>query len=87
LLEPLLSHFPPGWKPESSTTVAITPLLLRSGAGALAWWRFRHSGAQCQSFIQPLREAYLQCAIHADEHERELVEVFQVLRSSGVAQS
>ncbi len=76
---------PPSPEASARDGATITPLLLKSGAGALGWWRFRrHSDEQFLSAVQPLREAYLQCAIHADEHERELVEVFRVLRSSGV---
>lgn len=76
------SPSPLEWPPAS--VAAITPLLLKSGSGALGWWRFRHSDEQLLSTIQPLREMYLQCAIHSAESERELVEVFRVLRSSGV---
>lgn len=75
---------PPRPRMSAGDVVAITPLLLKSGAGALGWWRFRHSDKQLLSAVQPLREAYLQCAIHATENERELVKVFRVLRSSGV---
>jgi hypothetical protein len=75
---------PPQPKIPTGDVVAIAPLLLKSGAGALGWWRFRHSDEQLRSAVQPLREAYLQCAIQADEHEQELVDVFRVLRSSGV---
>jgi hypothetical protein len=63
---------------------AIVPLLLKSGAGALGWWRFRDAEEQLLSAIRPLREAYLRCAIHAAEHERQVACAFRVLRSGGV---
>jgi hypothetical protein len=75
---------PPKSTMPGEDVAAIAPLLLKSGAGALGWWRFRHSDEQLLSAVQPLRETYLQCAIHSAESERELVEIFRVLRSSGV---
>jgi hypothetical protein len=62
----------------------ITPLLLASGAGALGWWRLRNSDLHLLSAVRPLREAYLHQAIHAAEHERQVVHVFRALQSSGV---
>ncbi len=75
---------PPKSKMSARDVATITPLLLQSGAGALGWWRFRHSDEQFLSAVQHLRQTYLQYAIHSAESERELVEVFRVLRSSGV---
>src|SRR6266550_2307554 len=63
----------------------VAPLLLASGAGALCWWRLRHSSEQ--QLIIPLgqlRETYLHYAIHAAIHERQVARVFRVLRSAGV---
>jgi hypothetical protein len=68
----------------ASDAATIVPLLLRSGAGALGWWRFRNSDGQLLSAVRALRKTYLQYAIHAAEHECKLTEVFQVLRSAGV---
>ncbi len=63
---------------------AIVPLLLKSGAGALGWWRFRNSDGQLLPAVRSLRETYLQYAIHSAEHERQVVATFRVLRSGGV---
>ena len=64
---------------------AIAPLLVESGAGALGWWRIRHSaGAALPSVLHRLRATYLRYAIQAAEYEREIVDVFNALRSSGV---
>src|SRR5438128_721995 len=63
----------------------VAPLLLASGAGALFWWCVRNSSdLQHIIALEQLREAYLQYAIHAAVHERQLAEVFQGLRSAGV---
>jgi len=74
--------------PKSTLTVADTvtmvPLLLGSGAGALGWWRFQNSHGPFLSTVRPLRETYLQYAIHAAEHENNVAEVFRVLRSAGM---
>jgi hypothetical protein len=64
---------------------AVMPLLLGSGAGALAWWRVRQrSGAECVAAIGQLRHAYLHSSIYAAKHEREVAEIFKVLRSAGI---
>jgi hypothetical protein len=63
----------------------ITPLLLASGAGALAWRRLRHFSDQLFIIaLKQLQETYLHYAIHAAEHEHQVAEVFRVLRSAGV---
>ena len=75
-------------RPKSKMAVqdlaAIVPLLLKSGAGALGWWRFRNSDEQLLPAVCSLRETYLQYAIHSAEHERQVVATFRVLRSGGV---
>jgi len=63
----------------------IAPLLLASGAGALCWWRLRYCSEQVPSIAQEeLQKAYRNCAIHAAMHERQVAEIFRVLRSAGV---
>ena len=64
---------------------AVMPLLLGSGAGALAWWRIRQrSGTEGVAAIEQLRQAYLHSSIYAAKHEREVAEIFKVLRSAGI---
>ena len=75
---------PPKLELPAEDLAAITPLLLRSGAGALGWWRCRHADVQTPTDVQQLRDTYLYYAIHAAEHERQVSEVFEVLRSGGV---
>lgn len=63
----------------------IVPLLLRSGAGALAWWRIRHSDYDLPPVaLQQLRMAYLGHAAQAVQHETEIINAFHALRSSGI---
>jgi hypothetical protein len=71
---------PPPLEFPSSTLDFITPLLLSSGAGALAWWRLRNA-------LNPpntLREIYLQYAVRAAEHERQIIETLKTLRAVGI---
>ena len=75
---------PPPLKMRSESVPAIAPLLLASGAGALGWWRLRHSEAQRLAPVRSLRKTYLQSAIQAVEHERQVALVFRAFRSSGV---
>ena len=76
---------PPPCKISAEQTAAAVPLLLLSGAGALGWWRFRQASDELPSNVrEQLRAAYLDCAIRSARHEREVVEVFRVLRSAAV---
>jgi hypothetical protein len=64
---------------------ALMPMLLGSGAGALAWRRIRQrSGTKPVAAIEQLRHAYLQNSICAAKHERQVAEIFKVLRSAGI---
>jgi anti-anti-sigma regulatory factor len=75
---------PPKSRVTTQDVARIVPLLLKSGAGALGWWRFRDSGERLLPAVRSLRETYLQYAIHAVDHERQLANAFRVLRSGGV---
>src|SRR5579863_889158 len=64
---------------------AIAPLLLRSGAGALAWWRIRHSADELlPAALRQFRLTYLGYAARAAEYEAEIIDAFIALRSSGI---
>ncbi len=64
---------------------AVMPLLLGSGAGALAWWRIRkRSRTMPVDASEQFRQAYLHSSIHAANHEREVAEIFKVLCSAGI---
>lgn len=62
----------------------ITPLLLRSGAGALGWYRVRHSSIRASAAARTLQQAYRLHAVRAAVHARALQQVFGTLRSAGV---
>ncbi|HTG14234.1 MAG TPA: nucleotidyltransferase family protein [Blastocatellia bacterium] len=62
----------------------VAPALLGSGAGALCWWRVRHSGLRTSPVALELEQAYRFHTIRAGLHEREIQEVISLLRSAGV---
>lgn len=62
----------------------ITPLLVGSGAAALAWWKVRRSALQGSAAAAALRRAYHAQALQLALQEREIEHVFALLRSAGV---
>ncbi len=62
----------------------ITPLLLESGAGALAWYRLRKSPLAETAAANELQQAYRLHAIQAAIHESNIKQVLQLLRSAAV---
>jgi len=68
---------PPEISPEQFAGTA--PLLLKSGAGALGWWRIRQSSLCSLPEGQLLRIAYLECAAQAIEHERKIATLAEAL--------
>jgi hypothetical protein len=68
--------------PEELAEVAT--LLMRSGAGSLAWWRVRQSGVEDFSVARELQETYRFYLLQAALHERRLKQVVSLLRSHGV---
>lgn len=69
----------------SPTDIAsITPLLLRAGSGALAWWRIRHSDLKDAAGARPLRDTYRYDTLQAGIHERHITQAVDALRSFGV---
>jgi hypothetical protein len=62
----------------------ITPLLLKSGGAALAWWRIRGSRlSECAPALE-LKSAYQLHALHAAIHKKEIEEVITLLNAAGV---
>jgi hypothetical protein len=64
--------------------LTITPLLLQSGAGALAWRRLRNSPLAAIPDAAELQQAYRLHAIQAAVHETNIKQVFKLLRSADV---
>lgn len=76
---------PPALKVATERVVASIPLLLASGAGALAWKRIYHSGVKLPAGIaKVLQTTYRESAIQAAQHEFQLGQTFQAMRSAGV---
>jgi Uncharacterised nucleotidyltransferase len=76
---------PPNLEATAEDLAEVAPLLIESGTAALGWWRVRQSGGQPLPLgLRRLRTAYLRYAAECIEHEREIVDVFNTLRSSGV---
>jgi hypothetical protein len=64
--------------------IQVTPLLLRSGGGALGWRRIRHSSFQTSVAAHTLQQAYRLHAIRTAVHEQVLQKLFGALRSAEV---
>ena len=67
-----------------SDLTTITPLLLQSGAGALAWRRLRNSALADLPDVAELQQAYRLHAIQAAVHETNIKDVLKLLRSAEV---
>jgi len=79
------------WRPSPSLPAisaqeldAIATTLMRSGAGALAWWRVHDSDLRVTASAEQLHQAYRLQSLQAVLHERSLKQVIPLLRSSGV---
>jgi hypothetical protein len=77
---------PPRLDLHTSNLTGVAPLLIESGAAALGWWRIRHCDRQVrpERVVRRLRETYYCYAIHAAQHERDVVQLVAVLRAVGV---
>jgi putative nucleotidyltransferase-like protein len=62
----------------------ITPGLVRSKTGALAWWRVRNSPLQTSASVAKLRDAYHHHGFQAALHAGSLSRVVTRLRAGGV---
>lgn len=62
----------------------VAPLLLRSGAGGLAWCKVRHSELGSPPVADQLHQAYRLQSLQAALHERSLKQVIRLLRGIGV---
>ena len=62
----------------------VTPLLLRTGAASLAWWRVRSSELGTSEVAHELRQAYRLYTLQAGRQERQIVQAITRLRSAGV---
>ncbi|PYX44356.1 MAG: hypothetical protein DMG79_20890 [Acidobacteria bacterium] len=85
ILAGIWRRFPPKLEIPAAKVASAAPLLLKSGAGALGWWRVRHLSPETLSFsLRRLYITYLRYAVQAAEYEAEIGNVFSALRSSGI---
>ncbi len=62
----------------------IVPLLLKTGAGALGWWRVRESKLRNSAAAEQLHEAYRLYTLEARLNQSKIETVFKLLRSVSV---
>ena len=62
----------------------IAPLLVGSGAAALAWWKVRRSTLRDCAAAAPLRDSYHTQTLQSALQEWEVAHVFTLLRDAGV---
>jgi hypothetical protein len=62
----------------------ITPFLLKTGSGGLAWWRIQNTEVGTSSAGLKLKHAYISQVLEAELQEKELVQAFESLRSVGI---
>lgn len=63
---------------------SMTPLLLETGAAALAWRRISHSELESSSAARQLHDAYRMHRLRAIIYKREVAEIFTILRSHSI---
>ena len=73
---------PPSLSP--AALIEITPLLLRTGAASLGWWRVRSSELRTGAAAHELRQAYRMYTLQAGRKEGQIVKAITLLRSAGV---
>jgi hypothetical protein len=62
----------------------VAPLVLATGAGAIAYWRLRSAGLQALPEADPFRQAYRLHTLEVAVQESRLPEAFARLRAAGI---
>ena len=75
---------PPPLQLSAVALAELTPLLLRSGAAGLGWWRVRDSDLRTSAPAFQLQQAYRLHTLQAARHERQIGRAITLLRSAGV---
>ena len=78
------SPSPPSPSLTPAALTEVTPLLLRTGAASLAWWRMRSSELGTTAAAHELRQAYRMYTLQAGRKEDQIVQAITLLRSAGV---
>jgi hypothetical protein len=79
LLRGAWRHKPPSPDLNLAPFAGTVRLLLKSGAGALGWWRIQHSSLCWLPEARLLHDAYLEYAVQALEYERKLATLVEAL--------
>jgi hypothetical protein len=75
---------PPEPALSSEELARVVPLLEGSGAAALAWWKVRGSTLEGCAAAETLKQSYRRQALQSALQEREVEQVFALLRPAGV---
>ena len=75
---------PPGPELTCEELARVVPLLVGSGAAALAWWRVRGSSLEGCAAAETLLLSYRRQALQSALQEWEVEHVFALLRSAGI---
>jgi len=75
---------PPPLELSPATLADIAPVILRTGAGGLAWWRASGAGQHDSGIALLFREAYRLHTTQSGEHEQHLKQLLRLLRHGGV---
>ena len=75
---------PQEWEGSPEDLSRITPLLIASGSGSLAWSRVRNSSASSSPAALRLQEAYRYYCVQSAVNEQKIADVFALLRSAGI---
>jgi hypothetical protein len=62
----------------------LTPFLIKTGAGALAWWRIKDSDLAAMEAAPQLHHAYRFHTIRSAVHKQKLSQLFELMRAAGV---
>lgn len=84
LLEGAWRRDPPVLALDEDDLARAAPLLSKSGAAALVWWRLRKSRLRDSEAARGLRQAYRRQTLAAAIQEQEVAEAFSLLRGAGV---
>ena len=75
---------PPAFYLSAADLEKIAPLLLRTGAGALGWWRVRETELQNSAAAEELQQAYRLYTLDARLNKSRIETVFALLRSVAI---
>ena len=75
---------PPTSSVDADAVARITPLLARTGVGALAWWTLRGAAGAASPALLTLQQTYRLQRLEARVSEGRIARAFAILRSAGV---